>query len=402
MRWLFLRSLVLTYLLLLIILLPLLSCKLTQQTTQQQKPTAVSKTPGAASSQIPGGNSSWPVISRDAPVFSSSTYYPVSNANNDNYDVTWRSQGTPAWLAYDLSHVPASSRGEVLVVWYNPTYDYDHTINGDKAYNMPQDYTIDANSAPGGGYPPDTGWVVLVTVKGNHYHSRQHVLDLHGSNWIRMTVTAVDGSPQNYDASLKMDVYAASYGTADNWIFFGDSITAGAMGHSTIDGVTAFAQLINAKIPAHFPVQEAGGIGYLKSADGAKYINAWLQLFPGKYVVLSYGTNDAIGCIDADIFYTNYVTMVQAVLSAGKIPVVPHIPWGRNANIQSCGPALNARIDALYQVFPQIIKGPDLWSFFQNNPTLISDDNIHPTFAGFAAYRQQWANAMLKAVYEPR
>ena len=45
--------------------------------------------------------------------------------------------------------------------------------------------------------------------------------------------------------------------------------------------------------PALFPAQEAGGIGFLTSADGAKYINTWLQLFPGKYVALSYGTNDA-------------------------------------------------------------------------------------------------------------
>ena len=58
-------------------------------------------------------------------------------------------------------------------------------------------------------------------------------------------------------------------------------------------GVKAFAQLINARAPAYFPAQEAGGIGFLTSADGAKYINTWLQLFPGKYVALSYGTNDA-------------------------------------------------------------------------------------------------------------
>jgi hypothetical protein len=276
------------------------------------------------------------------------------------------------------------------VVWYNYSYNYDHTIIGSYSYNMPADYTIDVNRAPGGVSPLATGWMTLVTVKGNHYRSRQHVIDMAGNNWIRINVTAVDGAPENYDAT---------YGAADDWIFYGASITAAAMGHRTIGGIKSFAQLINARMPNHFPVQEAGGIGYLASADGAKYIDRWLQLFPGKYVGLSYRTNDANGCANADQFYSNYVTMVQAVLSAGKIPVIPHIPWGRTTNIQKCGPVLNTEINALYRAFPQIIKGQDLWAFFQGNQQVISSDNIHPTEAGFGAYRQQWANTMLAGVF---
>ncbi len=67
---------------------------------------------------------------------------------------------------------------------------------------MPEDYTIDVNLGAGGDNPPDTGWVTLVTVKGNHYHSRQHVIDMTGNNWIRIVVTAVDGAPENYDNSF--------------------------------------------------------------------------------------------------------------------------------------------------------------------------------------------------------
>ena len=371
------------------------------QTLKQRKhiPGRATITAVSTATVIPETASSWPVISRNAPAFASSEYYPASNANDDNYDVSWRSLATPAWLAYDLSDVPVSYRGEVLVVWYNPTYDYDHTLNGDKAYNLPQDYTIEVNMAPGGRNPPNSGWVVLATVKGNHYHSREHVIAMRGSNWVRIVVTAVDGAPQNEDVNIKMDIYATNYGVTDNWIFFGDSITAGAMGYPTVDGTKTFAQFISAKVPNHFPAQEAGGIGYLKSSDGAKYINLWLQLFPGRYVVLSYGTNDALGCIDAHVFYQNYAVMVQAVLRAGKIPIVPRMPWGRDANIQDCAPALNAGIDALYRAYPQIMKGPDFWSFFQNHPTLISNDGIHPTYPGFGAYRQLWADAMLEAVY---
>lgn len=340
------------------------------------------------------------VISRNVPAFASSGFTPASDANDTSYDTAWRSQGTPAWLAYDLSRVPASQRSKVLVVWYNQTLAYDHTIIKENAYNLPQDYTIDVNPAAGGGEPPSAGWKTLLTVKGNHYHSRQHVIDMAGNIWIRINVTAVDGSLDNFDASLNMDVYDATYSTTDDWIFFGDSITAGGMGHWTAgNGAQSFAQLINARAPGHFPIQESGGIGYLTSADGANFINTWLRQFPGKYVGLSYGTNDAIGCVNADTFYNNYVKMVQAVLNADKIPVIPHIPWGKHPNIQRCGPALNARIDALYTAFPKIIKGPDLWTFFKNNPQFISNDTIHPTEIGFGVYRQQWANMMLAEVY---
>jgi hypothetical protein len=342
-----------------------------------------------------------PLISHNVPAFSSSAAYPASNADDSSYDTTWRSQGAPAWLAYDLSSVPATKRSTILLVWYNDdTGLYDHTLIGYPAYNLPKDYTIEVNAAPGGGQAPKTGWVVKATVKNNHFHSRQHVIDMEGYNWIRMNITAIDGSVENEDASLNLDIFDARTALSDDWIFYGDSITAGAMGHQTLNGVLSFSQLINAKVPNSYPVQEAGGTGYLTSADGAKDLATWLALFPGKYVGLSYGTNDALGCVNPDTFYSNYVAMIQDVLRAGKVPLVPRIPWGKDANIQRCGPALNAQIEKLYSTFPQIIHGPDFWGFFQNQQNLISNDTIHPTDAGFAAYRQQWANTMLAEIYK--
>ena len=84
-------------------------------------------------------------------------------------------------------------------------------------------------------------------------------------------------------------------------------------------------------------------------------MSIWLQMFPGKYVGLSYGTNAALGCSNAAHFYADYFTMVQIVLNMGKIPIVPHMPWDRSANIQKCAPELNRKIDDLYRAFPQII-----------------------------------------------
>lgn len=65
---------------------------------------------------IPGGAKLWPVISCNVPAFASSATEPPSDANDGDYNASWRSKGTPAWLAYDLSNVPASRRGKVFAV----------------------------------------------------------------------------------------------------------------------------------------------------------------------------------------------------------------------------------------------------------------------------------------------
>jgi lysophospholipase L1-like esterase len=134
------------------------------------------------------------------------------------------------------------------------------------------------------------------------------------------------------------------------------------------------------------------------ATDGADRIGTWLAMFPGHYVGLSFGTNDA-GAANPAAFYTSYRAMIDAVLAAGKIPVVPKIPWVRTSAVQTNGPAYNAEIDHLYATYPQIVRGPDFWTFYQQNQHLISSDNLHPSEPGYAAYRQQWANLMVTTVY---
>ena len=64
------------------------------------------------------------------------------------------------------------------------------------------------------------------------------------------------------------------------------------------------AQLVNAAKPSHFPAFENGGIGGVTSSQGAQKIDGWLSRFPGNYVGLAYGTNDANGCGDTTAFYS--------------------------------------------------------------------------------------------------
>jgi len=350
----------------------------------------------ATSSAAPTTNG---LISRGVPVFASSQLHPAKYANDADYGTVWRGS-VPGWIAYDLSRIAPARRGRVLLAWFNDpiTSPYDHTIAGEPAYNSLRDYTVEVNAARGGKSAPTSGWVTRATVQGNHYHSREHLIDLKGYNWIRVNVTAGDGSPENDDAALNLDVYDAGKHN-NSWLFLGDSITMEGMHHQPVAGTPNLSQLIGAARPRLFPAFEDGGTGFLQSGDGASRINTWLATFPGKYVGLSFGTNDANNCVAPATFYANYVTMVRAVLRAKKIPVVPTIPWARSEALRRCAPRLNGRLTALRRAYRQIVKGPDLWSYFRAHQGLISADNLHPSPAGYAAYRRQWAKALLTTVY---
>jgi hypothetical protein len=200
-----------------------------------------------------------------------------------------------------------------------------------------------------------------------------------------------------------MDVHDASQGAQDSWIFYGDYITAGAMDHDP-RGIGTFSQLINNSRNQYFPAQESGGISWVQSGDGARLIRQWLAVFPGRYVALSFGSTDA-DFFDAgkpelpDDFYKNYEIMVKAVIEAGKVPVVPKIPYGRTENILANGPRMNQAIERLYAAYPQIVRGPDFWAYFGGHQDQISPDNLNLTAAGLSEYRRVWAAEMSQSVY---
>src|SRR5215813_12934528 len=206
-------------------------------------------------SQAAPASSATALISRGVPAFASSNPGNAGYANDDGDGTEWRSVLTPAWLAYDLSAVPVAQRQQVLAVYYNNSYGY--TTRYGPHYNNLGDYTIEANTAPGGGQPPDAGWTTLVTVTGNTFHSRQHLLDLQGANWVRLNVTASDGADLNMDAALNFfDIYDVSaYPTQlpDDFIFYGDSITTGGMCPCPGFGVAGLPTLIHAAQPDRWP-----------------------------------------------------------------------------------------------------------------------------------------------------
>jgi hypothetical protein len=136
-----------------------------------------------------------------------------------------------------------------------------------------------------------------------------------------------------------------------------------------------------------WPAVIPAGIGGTNTNTALAAIQDTMTDFPGRFVTLNYGTNDHPTDFHMD-------ELVQAVIAAGKVPVVPHMPWSATAAIQTSGPDINQQIDALYVKYPAILHGPDLWAAFTNRPDLIPATDIHPNTAGQEEFRKQWAMAM--------
>ena len=97
-------------------------------------------------------------------------------------------------------------------------------------------------------------------------------------------------------------------------------------------------------------------------------------------------------------------------VARGMVPVVPHIPWGcaNDGWLGTNAKMLNDYVDQhLWVDRPQVVAGPDLWTYFQANPSQLSDC-IHPTYSapdgllnGYEQYLRQWRDAMLTNTYLP-
>lgn len=301
-------------------------------------------------------------------------------ANDLDPLTSWAPGAEPAWLAYDLSSVPASKRGQALVVWH-ALHAPDYLLEGvgTPGQQRPLDYTIEIHSAPGGGAPPSTGWSDVASVEACYRSSMQHLVDLRQANWVRIRVTK--SSDPTSGPAIDFDVFSAPEGASDSWLFMGDSITFMSMSYPWCD----VPGLVRQQQPTRFPPTIDAAIGGTNTGTALASIDATLQHFVGKYVVLAYGTNDHAG---ADF---RMEELVQSVLDAGKVPVVPRMPWSEGSTE---GQAINAQIEALYTKYPQIVRGPDLWALFEGRTDLIPFGDVHPNEQGAAALRAAWAEVI--------
>ncbi|MGA8014750.1 MAG: SGNH/GDSL hydrolase family protein [Candidatus Dormiibacterota bacterium] len=354
-----------------------------------------------------------PIVSTGVPAYASAG--KASNANDASYDDAWQPGTTSGWLAYDLSGVPAAERAKAVVWWESDAYGYTIAalpgVCSGWEGGYPTAYTIDANAAPGGSLPA-TGWATLENVTGNQYKSRQALLDLTGYNWIRLDISSTANSSNNPDPDISInsfEVADAAQGVTDDWVFLGDSITAGAMNHSALtapDGSTvlSFAGMVAAGTGgANHPIQENAGLPCVRADQASTFMSGDLLTMwpPGIYVAVTLGTNDAWGGDGTPSDYQAALTsIVHQLLGAGDHPILASIPWpNTTAAWQQNVEAMNAVIPAVIAANPGTLAGPDFYTFFEQQPSLITAGDVHPTSTGYAAMRRLWGSWALNTVY---
>jgi hypothetical protein len=355
-----------------------------------------------------------PLVSRGVPAFASSG--KASAANDSSYATEWVARG-PSWLAYDLRG--AGPLKEALVAWYNnETYGYDLSYGGTPD-GIPSSYAIEVHPDTGSARPPSDGWIPRVTVAANRHSNRMHAVDLTGQRWIRLR-----GVPASAELKLNLDVHDARNGFTDTWIFVGDSNTALYMTHAPLGGRN-FSERVHASAPARFPAYLNCGIPGLHAVgEGLPAVKRALADHPeARYVVVALGGNDSRGGLPRDnAFYRAYRSMVDAILAAGRIPVVPRtVIWhGQPAAHEAIGASnphsLDDQLAQLHLDYRDlVVAGPDLWTFLENSTRngagqpldasgrpLMEPDLVHVSNPwGIVTVRDLWSDAMISGVHEP-
>jgi len=185
----------------------------------------------------------------------------------------------------------------------------------------------------------------------------------------------------------------------DSIAFYGDSITDRAFNRDCLPG---YSEVINGKFPAFTPSYKDLGTSGWSSVDALANLDATLAANPGyKYWALCFGTNDAYFNTTPQAFKSNLRNMVAKLRTAGKIPVIPTIPYGIGRNAV----AYNSALDDVV-VSQNVMRGPDLddW-FFRHQEQLLIDgvnkapagqngDDVHPGDPGRIMINVLWAQTM--------
>ena len=95
-------------------------------------------------------------------------------------------------------------------------------------------------------------------------------------------------------------------------------------------------------------------------------------------------------------------SMIDMVKAAGKIPIIPRIPYASNTQY-SMTDQYNVIVDDLV-ASNNLIPGPDFYAFFMDNQddftcppcgTGRTTDGLHPDDTGLQAMNQLWATAAM-------
>jgi len=290
----------------------------------------------------------------------------------------------PAWAAVEVGTGPS----RLLVVWHDPGWnEYDNVGSG-----APAAYRIETSADSTDG--SDGTWTEVVTVAGNPVRGREHSIEFADQSWVRFVVTEaqVDATAVRLDELAIFDISdSGSELPDDTWFFMGDSITQGAFMRN-LPTETWFENVVNESRPDFYPAVIGGGIGGDLARNGLGDVEQWLELNPDiKYFAIAFGTNDSWGnkTVGNTTFESDMQGIIDAVLSAGRVPILARIPYSTEAH--ETLEEFNAVIDRL-QVDNGLPCGPDLYGWYFQHPGEL-DDGVHPTREGYVNLNRLWAEA---------
>jgi hypothetical protein len=279
------------------------------------------------------------------------------------------------------------------------------TIWGNGYYSAAASFTLRTNTGAGGGSAPAVASdEIIYSQTGLQYTNYQTMISTAGSNpqhWIRMLETAANGSVSNTDIQGNFNLWDCTYGMCDGWFFLGDSITAN-WGSSIGPRVTAYASADAFEnmcaanggryAGGYFPPYVCGGQPIWTLSNYLQILPQTMQRYPGRYVYIALGTNDAAAYPGLTVagFKALYTQFVYTVLAAGKIPVVPTIPFTGNAQYTAGIAAFNPVITGTIWNIPGVIAGPDMYTLLSNHqaasasPWFTNAGDLHPNGSGQA------------------
>ena len=290
----------------------------------------------------------------------------------------------PAWLAIEIGR----GYSRLLVSWTSSgNHDYM-----DRKFGAPADYRIETSADSTNG--ADGTWRTAVSVRGNPVRTRAHAIDFTGRRWLRLVVTGL--SPDVFPWGLfvdEVDVHDVSRGGDDVWVFFGDSITSTVFDRSPAHRPT-FPEAIAWRHPGYFPAIVSAGTGSLHHSDAVRLVDEVLALNPdARVVALCFGSNDW----DPEAFRRDLLRVIARVREAGRIPVVPRIPF-RPDSPADFAARLNRVVDEVTAELG-LLPGPDLYSWFKAHPERLRD-GLHPDDRGAVEMIRLWAEAV-GPLYDP-
>ncbi len=292
-----------------------------------------------------------------------------------------------AWAALDLGVGPTQ-----LLVQISDEDSWPGDLNGG---GMPAwRWLTSADSTNGA----DGTWTQAVAVTGNVYIYRSHTIPFSGQRWLKLVLDAASTIDE-------IDVWDASLGVTDTWMFLGDSITNRATKRGTQSGV-GHQPSFQADILAtegRYPMQIGGGHVSWGAADLRNQIDTLIVDFPlAKYWALSIGTNDAAaGAAALPQWLSNVQYVIDRLEAANRVPMLARIPWTSDPSYGApSNTALfnTSGVDVL-TAQNHLQPGPDLYGWFLAHPGEM-DDGVHPSDVGCLSWNRLWAEAALP-LYRP-